>query len=60
MKTIFRGIVIGFAFALFASPGLAAEKAASHRIVIQVSENDPTRMNLALTQHLERHQVLYR
>ena len=48
MNTIFRGIVIGFALALFAAQGLAAEKAASHRIVIQVSQNDPERMNLAL------------
>jgi len=48
MNTIFRGIVIGFAWALFAAQGLAAEKAASHRIVIQVSQNDPERMNLAL------------
>jgi hypothetical protein len=36
MSTIFRRIVIGFALALFAAQGLAAEKAASHRIVIQV------------------------
>jgi uncharacterized protein len=48
MKTIFGGIVMGFALALFAAQGLAAEKAASHRIVIQVSQNDPERMNLAL------------
>ena len=41
--------LIACALALFASPGLAAETAASHRIVIQVSENDPTRMNLAIT-----------
>jgi uncharacterized protein len=48
MKTIFRGIAIGAALALFAAQGFAAEKAASHRIVIQVSQNDPEGMNLAL------------
>jgi uncharacterized protein len=48
MKTIFRGIVTGVALTLFAAQGLAAEKAASHRVVIQVSQNDPERMNLAL------------
>ena len=48
MKAIFRSGLVAVALALFASPGLAAEKAASHRIVIQVSQNDPERMNLAL------------
>jgi uncharacterized protein len=48
MSTIFRRIVIRLALALFAARGLAAEKAASLRIVIQVSQNDPERMNLAL------------
>ncbi|MFZ3236132.1 MAG: DsrE family protein [Stellaceae bacterium] len=48
MKTIFRGILVAFALALAASPALAAEKTASHRIAIQVSQNDPERMNLAL------------
>lgn len=48
MKTIFHRIVIGFALVVFAATGFAAEKAASHRIVIQVSQNDPGRMNLAL------------
>jgi uncharacterized protein len=49
MKAIFRGGLVAVALALLASPGLAAEKAASHRIVIQISQNDPERMNLALT-----------
>ncbi len=48
MKLTFRTVAIVFALALAASPGLAADKAASHRIVIQVSQNDPERMNLAL------------
>jgi intracellular sulfur oxidation DsrE/DsrF family protein len=42
------GILIAFTLALSASPSLAANRA-SHRIVIQVSENDPPRMNLALS-----------
>jgi uncharacterized protein len=49
MKAIFRSGLVAVALALLASPGLAAEKAASHRIVIQISQNDPERMNLALT-----------
>ena len=49
MKTIFRSCLVAVALALFAAPGLATEKAASHRIVVQVSQNDPERMNLALT-----------
>jgi uncharacterized protein len=48
MQAILRGVVVAVALALFASPGLAAEKAAGHHIVIQVSQNDPERMNLAL------------
>ena len=34
MKAIFRSGLVAVALALFASSGLAAEKAASHRIVI--------------------------
>ncbi len=49
MKAIFRSALVAVALALFAAPGLATEKAASHRIVVQVSQNDPERMNLALT-----------
>ena len=48
MQTIFRGVLVACALALVALPGFAAEKAASHRIVIQVSQNDPERMDLAL------------
>ncbi len=48
MKAIFRSGLVAVALALIGSSGLAAEKAASHRIVIQVSQNDPERMNLAL------------
>jgi uncharacterized protein len=48
MKAIFHGVLIVFALALAASPGLAAEKAASHRIAIQISQNDPEQMSLAL------------
>ncbi len=52
MKANSRGLpmlLVACALSLFASPGLAAETAASHRVVIQVSENDPARMNLAIT-----------
>jgi uncharacterized protein len=48
MQAIFRCAFVAAALALSAVPGLAAEQAASHRIVIQVSQNDPERMNLAL------------
>ena len=49
MKAIFRSGLVAVALALCAAPGLATERAASHRIVVQVSQNDPERMNLALT-----------
>lgn len=48
MKIIFRSLVVLLGLVLLQQPGLAAEKAA-HRIVIQVSQNDPGRMNLALS-----------
>lgn len=48
MQAIFRGVLVAGALALVAAPGFAAEKAASHRIAIQVSQNDPERMSLAL------------
>ncbi len=48
MKAIFHGVLIVFALVLAASPGFAAEKAASHRIAIQVSQNGPEQMSLAL------------
>lgn len=49
MKTRFRSVVVLVlcACALLAAPGFAAEKL-NHRIVIQVSQNDPGLMNLAL------------
>jgi uncharacterized protein len=48
MRAIFRGGFIVLVLTLLASPGLAAGKTTSHHIVIQVSQNDPERMNLAL------------
>ena len=48
MNTIFRNALVAIMMVLFASPSLAADKTA-HRIVIQVSQNDPGRMNLALS-----------
>ena len=48
MKAMFRSTFVALTLALFALPGLAADKGA-HRIVIQVSQNDPSRMNLALS-----------
>ena len=48
MTAIFRSVLVVFALAISASSGLAADQAAKHRIVIQVSENDPGRMTLAL------------
>ena len=47
MNAIFRGVLIALTLALLASPSVAANKA-NHRIVIQVSQNDPDRMKLAL------------
>jgi len=48
MTAIVRGILMVFALALLAAPVHAAEKTASHHIVIQVSQNDPERTNLTL------------
>ena len=48
MQTILRSVFVACALALFAVPSIAAEKAAGHRIVFQVSQNDAGRMNLAL------------
>jgi uncharacterized protein len=48
MKAIFRSVIFAFTVALFAWPSLAADKT-THHIVIQVSQNDPGRMNLALS-----------
>jgi uncharacterized protein len=48
MNAIFRSVIIAFAVAFFAWPSFAADKAA-HHIVIQVSQNDPGTMSLALS-----------
>jgi hypothetical protein len=48
MKTMFRSVFAAMLLALAAGSGLAADKPANHRIVIQVSQSDPGRMNLAL------------
>jgi uncharacterized protein len=48
MKAVLHSILVGLALALSAAPGVAAEKTASHHIVIQVSQNEPERMDLAL------------
>jgi intracellular sulfur oxidation DsrE/DsrF family protein len=48
MNPIFRRVIIVFAVAFLAGPSLAADRP-SHRIAIQVSQNDPGRMNLALS-----------
>jgi intracellular sulfur oxidation DsrE/DsrF family protein len=50
MKNILRLLAVGVALAagvMLAAPGHAAEKK-SHRIAIQVDQNDPALMNLAL------------
>ena len=49
MRALFRSILVVCALALFAAPAHAADKTAAHHIVIQVSQNDPGRMNLALS-----------
>jgi uncharacterized protein len=48
MKAILIGVFAVTVLALMTGSGFAAEKAASHRIVIQVSQDDPERMDLAL------------
>jgi intracellular sulfur oxidation DsrE/DsrF family protein len=48
MKAMFRSVLAAMLLALAAGSGLAADKAANHRIVIQVSQSDEGRMNLAL------------
>jgi hypothetical protein len=48
MQAILRGVFVAVALAAFVSPGLAAEQTTSHHIVIQVSQNVPERMDLAL------------
>jgi uncharacterized protein len=48
MSLLVRGVFVACALLLCGEPGLATEKAAGHHIVIQVSQNDPERMTLAL------------
>jgi len=48
MNAMLRAVFFASAMAFLATPVLSAEKATSHHIVIQVSQNDPERMNLAL------------
>jgi uncharacterized protein len=48
MNAIFRSALVAITMVLFASPAVAADKTV-HHIVIQVSQNDPAAMNLALT-----------
>src|SRR5579864_3373813 len=48
MNRILAGIVIALAFATAVPRGVAAEKPAQHRLAIQVDQNDPQAMNLAL------------
>jgi len=47
MNSILLRALIAFALVLLAAPSFAADKTA-HHIVIQVSQNDPARMKLAL------------
>ena len=48
MSAMARGVFVVLAMALLATPVLSAEPAKGHHIVIQVSQNDPDVMNLAL------------
>lgn len=48
MQGILRCAVLAIALGLFAAPGIGAEPATHHRIAIQVDQNDPAVMNLAL------------
>jgi hypothetical protein len=48
MHMVLRSLLVAAALALGAVSADAAETAPKHRIVIQVSQNDPERMNLAL------------
>lgn len=47
MKSLFRAAVAALMLAMMASAGAAAEKK-EHRVAIQVDQNDPAVMNLAL------------
>lgn len=48
MITIIRAIVVAFAIGLLATGGVHAQGGKPHRIAIQVDQNDPAVMNLAL------------
>ena len=48
MSSIVRSILLAVAVAFLAASGAQAETAKPHRVVIQVDQNDPEVMNLAL------------
>jgi intracellular sulfur oxidation DsrE/DsrF family protein len=49
MRDLLRSLSVAIAIGLLsAAPGAAAEEAKSHRVAIQVDQNDPDVMNLAL------------
>jgi len=48
MQKTLSAIAVALTVALFAAPGVAATGTVQHRIAIQVSQNDPNVMNLAL------------
>jgi uncharacterized protein len=48
MRSIIRSLLLALAVALVASPSAQAEGGKPHRLVIQVDQNDPEVMNLAL------------
>ncbi len=48
LRETFCLIVLALAFALFAATGAVAEGAKPHRVAIQVDQNDPAVMNMAL------------
>ena len=49
MRDLLRSLSVAIAIGLLsAAPGAAAEEAKSHRVAIQVNQNDPDVMNLAL------------
>jgi uncharacterized protein len=48
MGSIVRFVVVAFGIVLFAANGAQAEAGKAHRVVMQVDQNDPEVMNLAL------------
>ena len=48
MTAIIRSVSLAFAVALLACNGAYAQSTKPHRVVIQVDQNDPEVMNLAL------------